>query len=100
MGRDKRTYRFLQDSRFGRKILLESPEIPEIVTAVTRYVARRMIERERAIAGDDGPAFDTSRARRKRNWGRALAAFALGVAIGIAAVFLAAWFVAWKIAMP
>ena len=43
MGRDKRTFRFVQDTRFGRKILAESPEVSEMVAAVTRYVARRLV---------------------------------------------------------
>ena len=41
MGRDKRSYRFLHDSRIGRHVLAESHEIPDIVQAVTTYVARR-----------------------------------------------------------
>jgi len=45
MGRDKRTYRFVQDTRYGRKILAESADTAEIVEGVTRYVARRIIER-------------------------------------------------------
>src|SRR5690348_4965659 len=28
MGRDKRTYRLLQDGRYGRKVLAESPDVP------------------------------------------------------------------------
>src|SRR5215212_9631715 len=44
MGRDKRIYRFLQDSRFGRSVIAESREVPVIVQAVTDYVARRMVE--------------------------------------------------------
>ena len=35
MGRDKRSYRFLHDSRMGRHVLAESHEIPDIVAAVT-----------------------------------------------------------------
>ena len=54
MGRDKRTYRFLYDTRIGRRMLAESHEIPDIVKAVTDYVARRLIERERALAEDFG----------------------------------------------
>src|SRR3954453_4293963 len=49
MGRDKRMYRFLQDTRYGRKVLAESFEIPVLAEAVTRYVARRVVERERAL---------------------------------------------------
>lgn len=49
MGRDKRLYRFVQDSRYGRKTLAESTEIGEMVSAITHYVASRMVERERAL---------------------------------------------------
>src|SRR5215469_6084995 len=52
MGRDKRQYRFVQDTRYGRAVLAESYDIPEIREAVTRYVARRTVERERALASD------------------------------------------------
>src|ERR1043166_3447108 len=31
MGRDKRSYRFAQDTRFGRKILAEGTSIPEML---------------------------------------------------------------------
>src|SRR2546423_10337572 len=31
MGRDKRIFRFVQDSRFGRKVLAESSEVSDIV---------------------------------------------------------------------
>src|SRR5579863_6546645 len=47
MGRDRRLYRFVQDTRYGRKVLAESFDVPQIVEAVTKYVARRLIERER-----------------------------------------------------
>ncbi|HEY2134924.1 MAG TPA: hypothetical protein VGH49_03490 [Xanthobacteraceae bacterium] len=89
MGRDKRTYRFMQDSRYGRTVLAESPEIGEIVEAVTRYVARRLIERERALAGDDRPLMQDpardARSRRRARW-RAFRAFVYGLVLGIAAV--------------
>src|ERR1700710_1340882 len=49
MGRDKRIYRFVQDTRFGRIVLAESHHVAVIVDAVTDYVARRMIEREHAM---------------------------------------------------
>src|SRR6478672_13881052 len=49
MGRDKRMYRFVQDTRFGRIVLAESHDVPVVVEAVTDYVARRMIEREHAM---------------------------------------------------
>jgi len=56
MGRDKRIYRFVQDTRFGRIVLAESHEVKAIVDAVTDYVARRMIEREHALVTMPLPA--------------------------------------------
>src|SRR5580692_2683998 len=54
MGRDKRIYRFLLDTRIGRRVLAESHDIPEIVQAITTYVARRLVERQRALDEDPG----------------------------------------------
>ncbi len=89
MGRDKRTYRFIQDSRYGRKILAESTEPREIVEGVTKYVARRIIERERALAADDRPLLTDpvrdARTRRRARW-RAVRAFVYGLLLGVAAV--------------
>jgi hypothetical protein len=51
MGRDKRTYRFMQDTVHGRRVLAESLEVQPIVEAVTRYVARRLVAREYLLAG-------------------------------------------------
>ena len=55
MGRDKRIYRFVQDTRYGRIVLAESHDVPVIVDAVTDYVARRMIEREHALVATPAP---------------------------------------------
>lgn len=52
MGRDKRTYHFLQDTRLGRVTLAESERLEPTVEAITDYIARRLIEREKALAGD------------------------------------------------
>ena len=52
MGRDRRTYRFLQDTRHGRVTVLESDDISAVVEAATAYIARRLVERERALASD------------------------------------------------
>src|SRR5471030_3432647 len=49
MGRDKRIYRFVQDTRFGRVVIAESHDIAALVDAITDYVARRLIEREHAL---------------------------------------------------
>ena len=64
MGRDKRTYRFLQDARWGRRTLAETDDIQAIARAVTDYVARRLVEREKALAADGiGSAPPTRSAR-------------------------------------
>jgi hypothetical protein len=55
MGRDKRTYRFLQDTRWGRRSLAETDDIRAIAKAVTDYIARRLVEREKALAADGTP---------------------------------------------
>ena len=56
MGRDRRTYRFFQDTLHGRVLIAESRQIDRIVLAVTNYVARRLVERERALAADGAVA--------------------------------------------
>lgn len=55
MGRDRRLYRLLQDTRAGRVVLAESERIEAAVRAVTDYIARRLIEREKALATFDAP---------------------------------------------
>jgi hypothetical protein len=86
MGRDKRIYRFVQDTRFGRKVLLESPNIPEVVEAVTRYVAGRLVERERALANTIDP---TGRPQPRRGGWRAFRAFLFGIIVGVVALIAA-----------
>ena len=52
MGRDRRTYRFVKDTRLGRTIILETADVEDMADCVTQYVAERIIERERVIEGD------------------------------------------------
>jgi len=52
MGHDRRSYRFLQDTRHGRVLIAESERMDSVVAAITNYVARRLLERERALASD------------------------------------------------
>ncbi|MFD2236307.1 hypothetical protein [Aureimonas populi] len=56
MARDRRTYRFVRETRLGRTTLAESPEARVIAERVTDYVAERIVERDRALALDDGMA--------------------------------------------
>ena len=57
MGRDKRSYRFVRDTRNGRVVLAESPEVRPVADAVTRYVAERIVERERMMEGGPPVAY-------------------------------------------
>jgi hypothetical protein len=50
--RDRRAYRFLQDTRHGRITLRETADVDDMVDAVTDYIAHRLIEREKALAID------------------------------------------------
>jgi hypothetical protein len=77
MGRDKRIYRFVQDTRHGRIVLAESHEVPAIVDAVTDYVARRMIEREHALVAGPAPEPE-EKPKPRRGWGMFLLGFILG----------------------
>jgi hypothetical protein len=92
MGRDKRMYRFVQDTRFGRIVLAESHEVPVIVDAVTDYVARRMIEREHAlVATPMVEPVPVEKPRRSGFW-----TFALGFILGAMALFGLALFAALR----
>jgi hypothetical protein len=83
MGRDKRIYRFVQDTRFGRIVIAESHEVAAIVDAVTDYVARRMVEREHALVATPIPEPEPVEKRRRSGFW----AFALGFILGALALF-------------
>lgn len=53
MGGEGRVYRLVQDRRFNRAVLGESAEIDRMVELVTDYVARRMLDREKALASHE-----------------------------------------------
>jgi len=94
MGRDKRLYRFLHDSRIGRRVLAESHELPDVVQAVTTYVARRLVERQRALEADPDLLARISdkmarHYRWRRRW-RTLAILAVGFLAGVATLFIVA----------
>src|SRR5580704_11659735 len=92
MGRDKRIYRFVQDTRFGRIVLAESHDASAIVAAVTDYVARRIIEREHALVATPQP--EPAVIEKKRRGGFWI--FVLGFIVGAAALFGFALFTALR----
>jgi hypothetical protein len=69
MGRDKRQYRFLQDTRHGRVVIVESERVDVMLEAVTAYIARRLVEREKALAAD-GTLAEAMRPPPGRDWQR------------------------------
>jgi hypothetical protein len=98
MGRDKRLYRFVQDTRYGRRVLGETPDVAEAASLVTTYVARRLVERERVLAGDTELAARdvlidriSRRRRRRRMVAVLIVGLLLGVLAGVAGVFALAW---------
>jgi hypothetical protein len=68
LAHDRRTFRFFQDTRHGRVLIAESDSADRIVAAVTNYVARRLVEREQALAADwrsRSPAAEHIKARTR-----------------------------------
>ena len=55
MGRDRRTYRFVRDTRLGRVVLAETADIRRIRENVTDYIAERIVERQRMMEGELEP---------------------------------------------
>lgn len=103
MGRDKRQYQFVKDTRLGRTVLAENASVDAIADAVTRYVAERIVERDQAVESD----WLTRTAPRRRRmlpaaasggenlalvWG--LCGFGLGMIAGMFLLVAYAWFMA------
>ncbi len=102
MGRDRRTYRFLHDTLLGRTVLAESADMKQVAGQVTRYIASRMVERQRLLDGD-GEAVRSFRqepdvepakeAPRRRTLAGAIGMVLLGGLVGAVLVLALAWFV-------
>jgi len=52
MGHDRRVFRFVRDTRLGRVIMSDTSDMAATADSVGRYIAERVIERERILAGD------------------------------------------------
>jgi len=50
MARDRRCYRFIQDTRSGTMVLAESEKLDAMTREIATYLARRLVEREKALS--------------------------------------------------
>ncbi|QPC91179.1 hypothetical protein [Mesorhizobium sp. INR15] len=107
MGRDRRTYRFLRDTRIGRIVLAESTEMKPVADQVTRYVAERVVERQRMMEGGvENPIASMTRAAvqeaepplrattRGKAWSAVLSGLGLiaaGALVGLAVAVVLFW---------
>lgn len=100
MARDRRTYRFLRDTRLGRLVLAESSDMTPVVEQVTRYIAERIVERERELAGEvlplrpaghDEAGSAGSGSGRAGTILRGIGMVLLGGLVGIGVTLLIAW---------
>lgn len=97
MGRDRRTYRFLRDTRLGRVVLGESADMKQTADHVTRYIAERLIERRRVLEGDVSPVIVQRAPTGKAEQGgrgvflRALGIVLLGGVVGAGLILMFAW---------
>lgn len=51
LGRDRRTFRFVRDTRIGRVVLAETTDTKRVADQVTRYIAERIVERQQMMDG-------------------------------------------------
>lgn len=90
LARDQRTYRFVRDTQTGRQVLLENTDIARLVETVTDYMARRIVEREQAMASLGNPVFAERQPSPAAGWRMALIlGILLGILIGAGAISLA-----------
>jgi hypothetical protein len=103
---DRRSFHFVQDTRYGRVVLLETGSMDEVAQAVTDYIGRRLVEREMALAADT-LTISTVAANQNSATAKAaaqvdrsvkglsaavFAAFALGAVAGSAGILAFGWF--------
>ena len=103
MARDRRTYRFVKDTRAGRVVLAEDTAIKPVADQVARYVAERLIEREHLMEGRAVPALpglqkhadeDEATIVRRGGWPAFLSGLGLvaaGALVGLIASAMALW---------
>ena len=88
MAPDKRTYRLVTDTRAGRAVRLETPDAGRIADAATEYLAHRVIDRERGLAG--APTADAPAERGGYSGMAVILAFLAGACLGAFGLFVLA----------
>jgi hypothetical protein len=110
LARDRRTYRFVRDTRHGRVVLCETADIKQVQERVTNYVAERIVDRQRMLEGEMEPlrqgaadshnggraesGFYAKADTRKDEWDElkpGLIWFSAGALTGAALIFLWLW---------
>ncbi|WP_269932518.1 hypothetical protein [Aminobacter sp. HY435] len=106
LGRDRRTFRFVRDTRIGRVVLAETSDPKRVAEQVTRYVAERIVERQQmmdggaeiAVPGFAREAVHEAEPPMRRisqpAWSNLMAGFGLlvaGAAVGIALMAALYW---------
>lgn len=107
MGHDRRTYRFVRDTRLGRIVMAESADAKIIAESVTNYIATRIVERQQMMEGDlrdlrprpqperfafaTQPAQPRPAAGGRTEWMTAAVWFVIGVIVGLAVLVAAFW---------
>lgn len=86
MAPDARTYRFQRDVPGGHEVLFESPERSEMVEKITTYIAHRLVERQRHMAG---ASRDFAAAVASYSGTTLILAWLSGFALGVLVLFVA-----------
>lgn len=94
MGHDKRTYRFLKDTKAGRVVLAESNNLELVADAISNYIAERVLERERILQGEwtslklDEETAIQKENRNKKSTQMSFILFVLGFGLSAGALYL------------
>ncbi|MEJ8472721.1 hypothetical protein [Roseibium algae] len=102
VGSDRKTYRFLKDTRLGRVVVLETAELDDMADCLTEYIAERILEREKALEGDwlnnrlsQASSHADAKTAARKGWHPALifvTTFIVGMLAGIGSLVAYAWF--------
>lgn len=102
VGGDRKTYRFLKDTRLGRVVILETAEVDDMADCLTEYIAERILEREKSLEGDwlnarlrQGGSQENRKHRRQGEgsaWLSFLGMFFVGLLAGVFGLIALAWF--------